>query len=32
MNWIRKEKVHGVEKGNILGQVIFIAHLFEVAA
>ncbi len=32
MNTIRKGQVHGVEKGNILGQITFIASLFRVAA
>src|SRR6266516_4861952 len=32
MNMIRKGQVHGVEKGNVTGQVAFIASLFGVAA
>ena len=32
MNIIRKGQVHGVEKGDIMGQVAFIARLFGVAA
>src|SRR5437762_3882469 len=32
MNIIRKGQVHGVEKGDIMGQVTFIANLFGVAA
>jgi transposase, IS6 family len=32
MNMIRKGQAHGVEKGDILGQVAFIARLFGVAA
>ena len=32
MNLIRKGQVYGVEKGDILGQVAFIARLFGVAA
>ncbi len=32
MNIIRKGQVHGVEKGDILRQVAFIARLFAVAA
>jgi transposase, IS6 family len=32
MNMIRKGQVHGVEKGDIMGQVAFIASLFGVAA
>lgn len=32
MNIIRKGQVYGVEKGDILGQVAFIARLFGVAA
>ncbi len=32
MNIIRKGQVHGVEKGDITGQVAFIARLFGVAA
>jgi transposase, IS6 family len=32
MNIIRKGQVHGVEKGDIMGQVAFIARLFRVAA
>jgi transposase, IS6 family len=31
MNMIRKGQVHGVEKGNVTGQVAFIASLFGVA-
>ena len=29
---VRKGQMHGVEKGDILGQVAFIADLFGVAA
>jgi transposase, IS6 family len=32
MSMIRKGQVHGVEKGDIMGQVAFIASLFGVAA
>ena len=32
MNMIRKGQVHGVEKGNVTGQISFIARLFAVAA
>ena len=32
MNIIRKGQVHGVEKGDIIGQIAFIASLFGVAA
>jgi transposase, IS6 family len=32
MNMVRKGQMHGVEKGDILGQVAFIADLFGVAA
>jgi len=32
MNMIRKGQLHGVGKGDILGQVKFIASLFEVAS
>ena len=32
MNMIRKGQIHGVEKGNVTGQVSFIARLFGVAA
>jgi hypothetical protein len=32
MNIIRKGQVYGVEKGDTLGQVAFIARLFGVAA
>jgi len=32
MNIIRKGQVHGVKKGDILGQIAFIARLFGVAA
>jgi transposase, IS6 family len=32
MNMVRKGQMHGVEKGDILGQVTFIASLFGVAA
>jgi hypothetical protein len=32
MHLIRKGQVHGVEKGNVVGQISFIAHLFGVAA
>ena len=32
MNMVRKGQMHGVEKGNITGQIAFIASLFEVAA
>ncbi len=32
MNMIRKGQVHGVEKGNVTGQISFIARLFGVAA
>ena len=32
MNMIRKGQVRGVEKGDIMGQVAFIASLFGVAA
>jgi len=31
MNMIRKGQMHGVEKGDILGQVAWIAHMFGVA-
>ena len=31
MNMIGKGQVHGVEKGNVTGQVAFIASLFGVA-
>jgi len=32
MNMVRKGQMHGVEKGDILGQIAFIASLSEVAA
>jgi len=32
MNMIRKGQVQDVEKGNVIGQVSLIAHLFGVAA
>jgi len=32
MNMLRKGQVDGVEKGDSNGQVMFIAHLFGVAA
>jgi IS6 family transposase len=32
MHLIRKGQVHGVEKGNVVGQLSFIVHLFGVAA
>jgi hypothetical protein len=32
MHMIRKGQVHGVEKGNVVGLISFIAHLFGVAA
>jgi IS6 family transposase len=32
MNIIRKGQVHGVEKGDIMGQIAFIARLCRVAA
>jgi IS6 family transposase len=32
MNMVRKGQMHGVEKGDIMGQVTFIASLFGVAA
>jgi len=32
MNMVRKGQMRGVEKGDILGQVAFIARLFGVAA
>jgi IS6 family transposase len=32
MHMIRKGQVHGVEKGNVTGQIAFIARLFGVAA
>jgi hypothetical protein len=32
MNMIRKGQMHGVSKGNILNQVMFIASLFDVAS
>jgi hypothetical protein len=32
MNMIRKGQMHGVDKGDILSQVMFIASLFEVAS
>ena len=32
MNMVRKGQMRGVEKGDILGQIAFIAHLFGVAA
>ncbi len=32
MNMVRKGQIRGVEKGDILGQVAFIARLFGVAA
>jgi transposase-like protein len=32
INMLRKGQVHGVEKGNIMGQITFIASLFGVAA
>ena len=32
MNMLRKGQVHGVEKGDITGQVAFIAHLFGLIA
>ena len=32
MNMIRKGQMHGVVKGDIMGQVTFIACLFGVAA
>jgi len=32
MNMIRKSQIQGVAKGNITGQVTFIAHLFAMAA
>ncbi len=32
MNMMRKGQMHGVEKGDIMGQVAFVASLFGVAA
>jgi len=32
MNMVRKGQMRGVEKGDIMGQVVFIASLFGVAA
>ena len=32
MNMVRKGQMHGVEKGDILGQVAFLADLFGVVA
>ncbi len=32
MNTLRKGQMHGVEKGDIMGQIAFISSLFEVAA
>ena len=32
MNMVRKGQMRGVEKGDMLGQIAFIAHLFGVAA
>jgi transposase, IS6 family len=32
MNMVRKGQMRGVEKGDILGQIALIAHLFGVAA
>jgi transposase, IS6 family len=32
INMVRKGQIRGVEKGDILGQIAFIAHLFGVAA
>jgi hypothetical protein len=32
MNIVRKGQMRGVEKGDILGQIALIAHLFGVAA
>lgn len=31
MNMIRKGQIHGVGKGDILGQVEFVSQIFEVA-
>ncbi len=32
MNMMRKGQMHGVEKGDIMGQVAFVASLFGVAS
>ncbi|HLQ30201.1 MAG TPA: integrase [Ktedonobacteraceae bacterium] len=32
MNMVRKGQMHGVEKGDIMGQMAFIASLFGMAA
>ncbi len=32
MNMVRKGQMHGVEKGDIMGQVAFLSSLFGVAA
>lgn len=32
MNMIRKGQIHGVEKGDIVGQVEFVSQIFQVAA
>jgi IS6 family transposase len=32
MNMVRKGQMRGVEKGDILGQIALIAHLFGVVA
>ena len=32
MHMVRKGQIRGVEKGDILGQIVFIASLFGVAA